>query len=123
EWDSRVANGFEPAGVKTVAASPAGGNMIQSYGAGYLTGPGTVTSVKYRSPSGALVFAAGTNQWDRGLALNGDGAGEPVRRTQKVTTTVHEDMGIAPATPASDIDVELPATLAVAVGKKVDYEA
>ena len=123
EWDSRVANGFEPAGVKTVAASPAGGNMIQSYGAGYLTGPGTVTSVKYRSPSGALVFAAGTNQWDRGLALNGDGAGEPDRRIQQVTTNVLEDMGIPPATPASDIVLDDPAAPDVAVASPADGAA
>ena len=108
EWDARVANGFEPAGVKTVAASPAGGNMIQSYGAAYLTGPGTVDAVKYRSPSGALVFAAGTNQWDRGLALNGDGAGEPDSRIQQVTTNVLEDMGVAPATPAPGIVLDDP---------------
>ena len=33
EWDSRVANGREPAGVKTLAASPVTGNLIQGNGA------------------------------------------------------------------------------------------
>ena len=32
EWDARVANGAEPAGTKTLAASPVTGNLIQNFG-------------------------------------------------------------------------------------------
>src|SRR4029079_5388387 len=102
EWDSRVANGFEPAGGETVAASPAGGNMIQSYGAGYLTGPGTVTSVKYRSPSGALVFPPGTNQGDAGLALHRHGPWGREPRGPRASAQRGGIGGARPPHPAGD---------------------
>ena len=88
EWDARVANGSEPSGVKTLASSPVSGNIIQSNGTSYLSGPATSNAAKYTASSGALVFSTGTNQWARELALNGDGAGEPDARIQQVTTNV-----------------------------------
>ena len=99
EWDARVANGFEPAGVKTLSASAVNGNLIQNGGASYTTGPSTSNAAKYVAPSGALVFATGTNQWVRGLALNAEAQGEPDSRIQQVTQNVFEDMGSSATTP------------------------
>jgi hypothetical protein len=103
EWDARVANGFEPAGVKTLALSPVFGNLIQNNGANNTQGPAVSYAAKYTAASGALVFSTGTNQWTRGLALNAEGAGEPDLRIQQVTTNVLDDMGVAPSTPAAGI--------------------
>jgi fibronectin type 3 domain-containing protein len=106
EWDLRnTTNGFEPAGVKTLATSTATGNI---FGTNYAYTPGTTptTTTKYTAPSGALVFATGTNHWARGLGLNMDGAGEPDRRIQQATTNVLEDMGIVPATPSANITLD-----------------
>jgi len=114
EWDARVANGSEPSGVKTLASSPVSGNIIQSNGTSYLSGPATSNAVKYTAPSGALVFSTGTNQWARGLALNGEGAGEPDTRIQQVTTNVLADMGVAPTTPGSGTVLDDPSAPAVA---------
>src|SRR5207247_10196172 len=77
EWDARVANGSEPSGVKTLAASAVSGNIIQNNGASYLTGPVIANAAKYTWTSGALVVSTGTNQWVRGVALNAEGTGEP----------------------------------------------
>ncbi len=68
EWDARVANGQEPAGVKTLASSPVNGNLLQDAGRVYAPGSTTVHVVKYTAASGALVFSTGTNHWNRGLA-------------------------------------------------------
>ena len=114
EWDTRVANGSEPSGVKTLASSSVVGNIIQGNGSGYLTGPAASNAAKYTAPSGALVFSTGTNQWFRGLAVNGDGAGEPDLRIQQTTTNVLEDMGVVPTTPASGIVLDDPSAPTVA---------
>ncbi len=114
EWDARVANGSEPSGVKTLASSPVVGNIIQGNGNGYLTGPAVSNAAKYTAPSGAVVFSTGTNQWFRGLAVNGDGAGEPDLRIQQTTTNVFEDMGVVPTTPASGIVLDDPSAPTVA---------
>jgi hypothetical protein len=114
EWDARVANGSEPSGVKTLTSSPIVGNIIQGNGSGYLTGPAISNAAKYAAPSGALVFSTGTNQWFRGLAVNGDGAGEPDLRIQQTTTNVLVDMGVVPTTPASGIVLDDPSAPTVA---------
>ena len=99
EWDARVANGFEPAGVKTLSASAVSGNIAQGAGTTYVTGSSTSNAAKYVAPSGALVFSTGTNQWVRGLALNAEGQGEPEPRIQQVTQNVLEDMAVLATTP------------------------
>jgi hypothetical protein len=111
EWDARAANGLEPAGVKTLATSPVTGELLQSNGT-YVQGqPASTTMTKYTAASGALVFATGTNYWDRGLALRPDGVGEPDVRIQQVTTNVLEDMKVVPATPAGNITLDNPGNL------------
>src|SRR4029077_13318491 len=58
---------------------------------------------KYVAPSGALVFNTGTNHWNRGLAPNAVGVGEPDSRIQQVTTNALADMGATPTTPTAGI--------------------
>jgi hypothetical protein len=108
EWDARVANGSEPAGVKTLASTPVTGQLIQ--GNGRFQTPGSTTShvVKYTAAGGALVFTTGTNHWARGLAVNEDGTGSPDLRIQQATTNVLADMNVPPQTPAGGIVVENP---------------
>ncbi|MGH3441986.1 MAG: Ig-like domain-containing protein [Nitriliruptorales bacterium] len=110
EWDARVSNGREPAGVKTLASSPANGNLLQyDEAAGrnfYTEGSATHQMVKYTAASGALVVTTGTNYWARGLALDGFGAGDPDVRIQQATTNILADMGAVPATPAADITLD-----------------
>jgi hypothetical protein len=108
EWDARVSNGFEPAGMKTLATSPVTGNLIQGNGAFQTPGTASVMVTKYTAASGALVFATGTNHWSRGLANRPDGVGEPDLRIQQITTNVLEDMGVAPQTPPSSITLDNP---------------
>jgi fibronectin type 3 domain-containing protein len=104
EWDARVANGSEPAGVKTLATSPVTGELLQGTGTTYSpTGSAAVNITKYIAPSGALVFDTGTNHWNRGLAPNAAGVGEPDSRIQQVTTNVLADMGAQPQTPTAGI--------------------
>ncbi|MDX6475769.1 MAG: hypothetical protein QOH95_1280 [Gaiellaceae bacterium] len=104
EWDARVDNGAEPAGVKTLATSPVTGELVQNNGANYNPSGSTgVNVVKYVAASGALVFSTGTNHWNRGLAPNAGGVGEPDSRIQQITTNVLADMGATPETPSTGI--------------------
>jgi fibronectin type 3 domain-containing protein len=106
EWDARASNGSEPAGVKTLATSPVNGNIEQNYGNSYTVGPAVSNVVKYTAPSGALVFATGTNHWDRGLAYNADGVGEPDLRIQQITANVFADMNVLPQTPSAGLQFD-----------------
>jgi hypothetical protein len=103
EWDARVANGQEPAGVTTLASSPVDGDILQDAGRVYAAGNAVSHMTKYTAPSGALVVGTGTNHWNWGLALNADGEGEPERRIQQATTNILIDMGALPQTPAGDL--------------------
>ena len=110
EWDARYDNGFEPAGVKTLSSSPVTGNLIQNNGANGTPGSTSVSATKYVAASGALVFAAGTNYWVRGLALDANGLGEPESRIQQITVNVLADMGAQPQTPSTGIVLDVPDT-------------
>ncbi|TMK56776.1 MAG: PKD domain-containing protein [Actinobacteria bacterium] len=55
---------------------------------------GTVHAVKYKAPSGALVFASGTMRWSRGLESESD------PRIEQATYNILSDMGAQPATPS-----------------------
>ena len=103
EWDARVANGAEPPGVVTLAASPVDGDILQDAGGVYAPGTAVAHMVKKQWPSGSLVVDTGTNQWNLGLGINAEGVGEPDRRIQQATTNILSDMGATPETPASDI--------------------
>ena len=106
EWDARVDNGREPAGVQTLASTPVNGQLIQDNGRFQSPGSTTVNSTLYRAASGAFVFSTGTNNWWRGLALNVHGAGEPNPRIQQATMNVLADMGVRPSTPAAGLTVD-----------------
>jgi hypothetical protein len=105
EWDARFGNGREPANVKTLATSPVNGNLVQGAGTNTILGSASSNVTKYSAGSGAIVFSTGTNYWARGLAIDGDGAGEPNVKIQQITTNVLVDMGAPPATPAGDVVV------------------
>jgi hypothetical protein len=103
EWNARVENGREPAGVQTVASSPVAGGLIQNNGQFQVSGTATAHATVYTAASGAVVFATGTNNWWRGLARNIDGEGEPDARIQQATMNVLSDMGARPDTPAAGL--------------------
>ena len=111
EWDARVANGAEPAGVTTLSGTPVTGELVQNGGASYTNGSATSTSTRYQAGSGALVFSSGTNNWSRGLGVNMAGSGEPNADIQQATANLLVDMGVAPTTPASGLVLEDPAAL------------
>src|SRR5207253_10135058 len=96
----------EPAGVTEIADSPATGELIQNFGKNYVNGSATVQTTRYVAPSGAVVFATGTNQWDWGLAVSPAGTGQPDTRIQQVTANALSDMGALAQTPDSSITVD-----------------
>ena len=106
EWDKRFDNGLEPAGVQTLATSPVAGNVLQDNGRVYATANTLSNATIYTAASGAKVFATGTNNWWRGLALNAEGAGEPDARIQQATVNVLSDMGVAPTTPVAGLALD-----------------
>jgi hypothetical protein len=59
--------------------------------------PSTVSAVRYTAPSGARVFAAGTNQWASGLD-------DP--RISQATYNILSDMLVAPATPSAELTLD-----------------
>ena len=54
------------------------------------------------------MFSTGTNHWNRGLAAEADGVGEPDSEIQQTTTNVLEDMGVVPTTAPSNITLDNP---------------
>ncbi len=124
EWDSIPTQAQylskQPSGVKRVSqtdvgAAPSPPEWIQDEGLLYSTTPPpgqptTVSAVKYKAASGALVFAAGTIQWSWGLAPHYlDKPSEsyedpPVdlsdSRIQQATYNIFADGGVEPLTPA-----------------------
>jgi N,N-dimethylformamidase beta subunit-like, C-terminal/Domain of unknown function (DUF4082)/Bacterial Ig-like domain len=104
EWDARVANGQEPAGVNTVAASPVNGEILTDAGHTYNpSANATSNTTTYHAASGAWVFASGTNQWSRGLGVNMEGDGEPNNFIQQATVNMLADLGARPTTPTAGI--------------------
>ena len=109
EWDSVPTQAqylaHQPAGVKKLTSTNAdalgGGNnsWIIDEGRQRTNFPpagldGTVHAVKYKAPSGALVFASGTMRWSRGLESESDS------RIEQATYNILSDMGAQPATPS-----------------------
>jgi len=108
EWDSRVSNGAEPAGVKTLGGSPVTGDILQDAGKVFSPGSATANITKYKAASGAVVVATGTNQWWRGLGMNQYNEGDPAPEVQQFTTNALADMGALPATPPATITLDTP---------------
>jgi hypothetical protein len=106
EWDAIPTQAQylsrQPAGVKPLTSStiPLGQNVdwIQDEGRIYAKSPppgqcACGQAVKYTAKSGALVFAAGTNDWANGLAPN------PDSRIIQATYNILSDMSVQPWTP------------------------
>src|SRR5215218_7654597 len=108
EWDSRVANGSEPSGVKTLASSPVSGSILQNAGGVYSPGTATSNMTKYKAASGALVVSLGTNHFWRALGTNTYGEGRPDADLQQFTVNTLVDMGAPPGTPATGIELDTP---------------
>jgi methionine-rich copper-binding protein CopC len=101
EWDESPDNGFQPAGlIRLSTTTRSGVDYLQDYGSTY--GPGTATHhlTMYRSPSGALVFGAGTVQWAWGLDDNHSGGSSTTSdaAVRQATVNLFADMGVQPAT-------------------------
>lgn len=98
EWDARADNGSEPAGLTILASTPVYGGVLVDAGRRYDYQPATAQVTRYQDPSGAIVFASGTNQWAWGLAIY-----EPDRLIQQISANLFADMGLQPATPAAGL--------------------
>ena len=106
EWDARLANGREPAGVETVSSTPVTGQLIQNNGQFQSFGNTTANATIYQAASGAKVFSTGTNNWWRGLGRNVHDAGEPDNRIKQAMVNVLADMDARPTTLASGLTVD-----------------
>ncbi len=107
EWNDRVANGVEPAGVQTFTSSAVTGELVQHNGRDYqANSPATATGTIYRAASGAYVVSTGTNYWARGLDTDGEGYGELNSIVQQATVNILADMGSRPTTPISGVVVD-----------------
>jgi methionine-rich copper-binding protein CopC len=100
EWDEDLDNGSRPAGLfhlsTTTVSVP---ELLQDYGNTYTPGNATHSLTMYRAASGALVFGAGTVQWQWGLDANHDDGSSLVDvRMQQATVNLLADMGAQPAT-------------------------
>jgi len=106
EWDSDIDNGFRPAGEIDMSKTTESVSQLLLTPTEQL-GSGTATNslTLYRAPSGALVFDAGTVQWDWGLASfhDGDARPAPSPAMQQATVNLLADMGAQPATLESDL--------------------
>src|SRR4051794_26950440 len=106
EWDLDVDNGFRPRGSFRVSSTTVSG--VESFtDFGTFTKQGTTQThnmTEYKTPSGAIVFGAGTVQWAWGLddtnAWNNNGppaGATPDPVMQQATVNLFADMGV-PAT-------------------------
>src|SRR5262245_18644822 len=105
EWDEDLDNGFRPAGLIRLSTSTYDvPSYIQDFGSNYASGTATHHLTMYRHSSGALVFGAGTEQWQWGLDANHDFAGPAADvRMQQATLNLLADMGAQPTTMQSGL--------------------
>ena len=101
EWDARVANGLEPAGVATLASSARPGEHPAARRPRYAPGIATAQMTRYVAPSGAIVVNMATNDWNAGwcrtVPCSATGADVRIRQA---TMNVLADMRAAPASPS-----------------------
>ncbi len=98
EWDTTFDNGHSPENLTVLASSPTSGALLTDAGRYYEAGIGQSQVIRYKAPSGSMVFSTGTNLWSFGLAIR-----EPNPIIQQVTYNVLSDMGVQPATPSSSL--------------------
>lgn len=113
EWDAVVDNGLTPPGLRRLAATAVSGDLIGPDGTPG-RGDAVAHATAYRAPSGALVFAAGSNLFCWGLDqagyrlyAGGRPQGEPDPRVQQLVTNVLVETGCRPGSP--DVRLTLPA--------------
>lgn len=109
EWDAVADNGQTPAGLRRLSATPVEGTVMDARG-GLSTGSAVANAATYTAPSGAVVFASGSNlfTWgldDYGFRLYSGGhpQGEPDQRIQQLVTNALAAMGCRPGSPAVDL--------------------
>jgi hypothetical protein len=100
EWDEVVDNGQTPPGLIEMSTTTADvSQLLQDYGNTYAPGTATHHLTLYRTPSGALVFAAGTIRWSWGLdGVHDEPASTPSQDMQQATVNLFADMGVQPST-------------------------
>jgi hypothetical protein len=106
EWDNAFDNSVSPKGLEILASTPVNGEVLLDAGKEYSTVQAAHANVvRYVAPSGAIVFAAGTNRWTLGLTSFEAGASwfEANPLIQQMTYNLFADMGVNPATPASTL--------------------
>ena len=105
EWDAVLDNGASPENLEILAESPVYGLEVAPDGNFYESGMSTnvVHVTRYEHPSGAIVFASGTNQWAWGLGMNGVIPVEVDLYIPQITYNVLADMGVQPTTPHEQI--------------------
>jgi hypothetical protein len=101
EWDA-VFEGVSPDNIEILAESPIYGFLLQDDGnhRNGTMGTSVANATRYVAPSGAIVFAAGTNQWGWGF---GTKHLTPVQTDLYIVQLVYNlfaDMGVQPATPS-----------------------
>src|SRR5262249_18156336 len=103
EFDDDEDNGFRPAGLIELTNTPItdSGNYLLDYGSTYGAGTAIHKVTLYKAPSGAFVFATGTDQGGWGLDSHHDrsnlGATTDVRM-QQATVNLFADMSVQPVT-------------------------
>jgi hypothetical protein len=96
EWDEDVDNGSRPAGLIDLSTTTvANVSVLQDYGNLFVNATATHHLTLYRAKSGALVFGAGTVQWDWGLD-NSASNGPTSSDMQQATVNLFADMGVQP---------------------------
>jgi hypothetical protein len=112
EWDEDLDNGSRPPGLFHLSTSTYNvGSRLLDYGNSFGNGTATHHLTLYRSPSGALVFGAGTVGWAYGL----DNGSYVVRSTpdpniQQATVNLFADMHVQPATLQSGLSLATAST-------------
>ncbi len=104
EWDEDPDNGFRPAGnIEMSSTTKHVSALLVNPGNATVPGIATHSLTLHRAPSGALVFGAGTVQWSWGLSGSPDGSAGPDIRMEQATVNLLADMGVQPATLASNL--------------------
>jgi hypothetical protein len=102
EWDEDLDNGARPAGAFQLSTTTQTltADLLLDYGGTYGGGTATHHLMMYRTPSGALVFGAGTVDWAFGLNSNHDDPfgtpPNPDSNMQQATVNLFADMGVQP---------------------------
>ena len=109
EWDARVNNGLEPAGVTTLAESPVDGRILLDAGP-HLQRERHGARARHQVHVAERLARVrrGHQPLELGPGAQRRGQGEPDRRIQQATTNVLADMGALPETPAANIVLDDP---------------